>query len=227
MPLTEGNATNAATLDYAPAPAVVRTRWFRRLVVVSVLLAIVIGTWKYGATWLSQARVLWWQRTCMAYAQPADRVVYTDTPHEAAQLQKSGDYLRFYSGGAAFLRDLPAYQGLSAEVGYAAGSGGAIAFMHERTDEKGRRRMVVVYVDQAALLKATVYVPATVSSRGKWVPARNQRDFSSGLLVSRRIFAGQPDPNDPSAFTIRYDAGGIPRTVRGRLVNDYVVFSVE
>jgi hypothetical protein len=227
MTQTEVPTPSAPQLDYAPAPSVVRSRWFRRIVLISVLLAIVIGSWKYGGPILSQVRVLWWQRTCMTYAQPADRVVYTDTSDEAAKLQKSGEYLRFYSGGPAFLRDLPAYQGLSAEVGYAAGSGGAIAFMHERTDEKARRRMVVVYVDQAALLKATVYVPATATSRAKWVPARNLRDFSSGLLAGRRIFAGQPDPNDPSAFTIRYDAGGIPRTVRGQLLNDYVVFSVE
>ena len=227
MPLTEEKATNAATLDYAPAPAVMRSRWFRRLVLVGMLLAIVIGTWKYGAIALSQIRVLWWQRTCMAYAQPADRLIFTDTPHEAAKLSLLSEYGRNYPGGPAFFRELPAYQGLCAEVGYAPGSGGGIAFMHERTDEKGRRRMVVVYVDQAALLRATVYVPATVTSRAKWVPARNQRDFSSGLLVSRRVFAGQPDLNDPSAFTIRYESGGIPRTVRGQLLNDYVVFTVE
>ena len=225
--MTQTEVPPPQQLDYAPAPSIVRSRWFRRVVAISVLLALGIGGWKYGGSILSQVRVLWWQRTCMTYAQPVDCVVYTDTPDEAAKLQKSGDYLRFYSGGPAFFRELPAYQGLCAEVGYAPGSGGAIAFMHERTDEKGRRRMVVVYVNQAALLNATVYVPATVTSRAKWVPARNQRDFSSGLLVSRRIFAGQPDPNDPSAFTIRYDAGGIPRTVRGQLLNDYVTLTVE
>ncbi len=87
--------------------------------------------------------------------------------------------------------------------------------------------MVVVYVGRTATLNASVYIPATATSRGKWAAGQSVRDFSSGLLVSRRVLAGQPDLNDPSSFTIRCEAGGIPRTIRGRLQNDYVVLTLE
>ncbi len=213
-----------------------RSRWFRRIVVWCVLLGAFIGAWRFGGPVWHHARVLWWQRTCMAYAQPAERVVYSDRWRDVQSFAGRADYGQNYVGGPVFFRELPAYQGLSAEVGHDAGSGGAVAFMHERTNERGQRRLVIVYVagdpfrifniDEPGL-KVSVWIPASVKARGSWAPTQGYARFASGVRVNRRVFAGQVDPADASAFTIRCDVSGAPRTLRGKLVGDTVQFSVE
>ena len=203
--------TTAAPLDYAPAASVVRSRWFRRTVILSLLLATFIGAWRFGGPLGHHARVLWWQDTCMEYRQPPDRLVYTNVADDLTQLLRTGEYLRHYTGGPLMFRDLPAYQGLSSEIGYQAGSGGAIAFMHERVNELGQRRLVIIYVSRDPALYASVLIPSTMTAHGKWGQTANWQPFTSGLHVGHRVFAGQVDLNDASSFTVQCEAGGVPR----------------
>ncbi len=213
-------------LDYGTAPPLKHRRWFRATMACVALAIAGAATWRYGAAIAAQAEVLWWQRACMAYAAPSDRLVYTDDPVEADQLS-GGSYLQMYRGGPALFRDLPAYQALSARVGYRGGTGGTIVYMHQRTNPRGQRRMVLIYASgPPSQIKASVYVPATLTSPGKWAlggTAYLIEHFKPALRGHARVFAGQDDPSDLARFTIAYELKGEPHEIRGTLQADDTV----
>ena len=229
--MAETDLPSAATLEYGTAPPLRQRRWFRWVVALCVVAVVGQVTWRYGGTVWRHAQVLWWQRACMAYARPANLLVYTDDPAEADKISR-GEYIQMYRTGPAYYRDLPAYQGLSSLVGYDAGSGGATVYMHARKNNAGDRRLVIIYIRGAGTqryLDVSVFAPATLTSRGKWLSRSTAREFHAGDAngAPLRLFAGQDDPNDPTAFVIPYEEGGVPGKLRGRLVGDNVALSPE
>src|SRR4051794_39233692 len=66
----------SAQLDYAPAPPVLRRRRARRVMLGIVLLAVVVAGWRWGPGAYRRASLLYWQRQCLRYAAPGERVVY-------------------------------------------------------------------------------------------------------------------------------------------------------
>ena len=221
-----------ATLEYGKAPPLRQRRWFRWVVALSALSVVVPAGWRYGGPLCRHAQVLWWQRTCMTYTRPADLLVYTDDPAEADKLSRD-TYIQMYRTGPAYYRDLPAYQGLSSLVGYDAGSGGAIVYMHERTNSAGDRRLVVVYLigeGPLGYLRTSVLIPASAVRGARWsatTSSVNAYRLMGPNGTPLRLFAGQSDPDDPALFTVAYRDGDARGVLRGKLVGDAVAIEFE
>lgn len=214
-------------LDYAPKPTGLRGARARRWMHVAgglLLLAVVL--------WLTpravhRLRVTYWQKQCMTYTAPADQVVHETDPIEVARLlAPPTPYLGSIATGQAFL--IPAaYRNLvmSQSVG--------TAFLHERTSPQGERRLVAID------LFTTGIVPNNVMgfNATSFDPSRAVRGPRALLTLTRgdgvtvtaqpgdsfRVFAGQPDQNDPSHFTIDYEHNGTRHTLDGWLKEDGLV----
>jgi len=113
----------------------------------------------------------------------------------------------------------------------------AVIFLHERTSPAGHRRLVCIryFPDWDAFrntmlsgysLEPIVVIPATLTSPPKLA---QQPDFIGALNTSARtpmnvrVFAGQPDANDASHFTIRYQMWGQEDVWDGTLKDDDTV----
>ena len=85
---------------------------------------------------------------------------------------------------------------------------------------KGEKPIAVVRDGRTELLvhpvREEIEVPWT------WTPAANGQPerFRIDAPYTYRFYAGQPDPADPSRFTIDYDVNGKRGTLRGRLTRD-------
>lgn len=111
---------------------------------------------------------------------------------------------------------------------------GAIMFLHERVSPAGHHRLVAVsYAPetdsfQPAFIEgydceACAASPATSFTPLVIAPKMYPLDVMSGYprhppLV--RVYAGQPDPNDPAHFTIRYQMWGQEDVLDGRLLDN-------
>ena len=109
------------------------------------------------------------------------------------------------------------------------------AFLHERTTPEGEAMLVVIdflgggtHAPSALGFGPPVFqvrtftrgrpyvIPAERESSKRSIGVRSAEDTGA---ASFRVFAGQPDPADPTHFTIRLDVDGTPRTLDGWLRN--------
>src|SRR5687768_2214472 len=107
--------TEAATpqLEYAPPLAWHQVRrWRRRLVVVGLVLTTVGFLYWAPSLW-QHARLLYWQRQCLAYAAPAEQVVFEPDPQRLATLAKGDDWVLGVSP-LAIVHSPRAWRGMSA-----------------------------------------------------------------------------------------------------------------
>jgi len=110
----------------------------------------------------------------------------------------------------------------------------AILFLHERVSPAGHHRLVAVsYAPETTSFQpafiqgydcdACAASPATFFTSLVIAPKMYAIDVLSGFprhppLV--RVYAGQPDPNDPAHFTIRYQMWGREDVLDGRLLDN-------
>jgi hypothetical protein len=228
-----------AQLDYAPAPPVLRRRWARRSMLGMVLLtAVAAGAW-WGPGAYRRASVLYWQRQCMRYTAPGEWVAYESDPVAGAALRSADPHYQF--APLAGRPRKPMATGylpecwtrfVQANPGFPTASG-PILFLHELRTPSGRSRLVAVAgaFDPLTLpqfingydVGGEVIEPATWTT-----PSQNR---TGGMFISvltdlrpepphLRVYAGQPDPADPSHFTIRYEVEGVTHVVDGWLRDD-------
>jgi hypothetical protein len=110
----------------------------------------------------------------------------------------------------------------------------AVIFLHERISPAGHRRLVCIsYGSQGDTFTAQfvhgLNCETFTVAPGTWsqAPALIPNGWEYDILTEWphkppvvRIFAGQPDPNDPAHFTIRYRMWGQEDVVDGRLQDD-------
>lgn len=215
-------------LDYGPRPGVTRRRWFRRVTAAFVLITLLAGAgWRWGGPAFDRAKFLYRQRQCLRYAAPADRVVWEQwyPPPQAG-------------GGRPRLQFLgpPTPDAFQAVHERATGERlllGSVVFMHERRSPAGDARLVVVErvpqrlidIGGARLFRAWVVAPATWRAGPAVISSSRPNGFPSPVNCSGpfpeflplRLFAGQPDPADPSHFTIAFESEGRPGVLDGWL----------
>jgi hypothetical protein len=208
-------------LDYAaPLP------WRRRKVVRRSLAGglVVLSAIVWAPGFWNRVQVLWWQRQCLAYVAPADQVVYDDGP-AVPQLLSGGGMIspKLLVPSPAPVAARPAkcwdrlYQLI--QPGASHGSGGVL-YLHRGQTPSGAERLVVVALEYRIsnvlafeCWELSLASPITeIGHRSNTYHLPVTFDASDKPL---RLYAGQPAPNDPSRFTIRYDLDGQRGTIEG------------
>jgi hypothetical protein len=185
------------------------------------ILAIVVWA---GARWgpiaWHRSALLYRQRQCLRYTAPSDKIVCSEPLPTAGQMFPFSFAAPDPPGIAGMLR--------APDPGSpAARPPGPVLFMHERRTASGKRYLVVLRRtpsedrqswDLPSAYRVTLIEPATMTAEA--IPRERSlievvpRDVteppdagSSAPPDSLRFFAGQPDPADPSRFTVRYQRG--------------------
>jgi hypothetical protein len=203
----------SAQLDYAPPPPMHRRRSFRRALIAGAALCLVFGGFMWGPRTWRRVELLLLQRQCMAYTRPPTQVVYEpDRVRGAALWVVGGEYVKRPPGGVLHQPPIAARAGL--------GDG---FFLHGRHRPDGRLRLVNVTLWYTASggvdLGANVHTPMTFTQPS--TARTSSTDFPRGPTATPpRLYAGQPNPNDPTRFTIRYEYSDESGVVHGRLNDD-------
>ena len=206
---------------YAPAaPSRRRRRMIRRTVLAVLLLAAAGCLWWWHEPLLAHGRVLYWQRKCQTHTFAEGAVVAS-------------------SAGPAGETAMPipahwtAYEATFANGGrWTSRMTETFVFLHRRRSPAGRDRVVAVrcwplYLTSASVVQAMD--PLVVEPAAAWPltsrPIRRQGRFSGGYPVDGvvKVFGGQPDPADPSHFTIAYTVNDRPGVLDGWLRDDDTV----
>lgn len=188
-------------------------------------------------------------QACMAYTAPPEQVVFTEDPTEAGQLLAggSGDYHRVMVFGPAFSDweppDVPPsraqwYAGPLREL-YGGWWHCGFAFLHARRSPDGDEQIVTVVVTlkkqrpedehRVAEFEGFTVRPARWPNPQRHEPRTSGPPLELALAASDRlrVLGGQPDPRDPSGFTIHYEINGQPGRIDGRLSSGRVVSLVH
>src|SRR5688500_7875776 len=198
---------------------------------------------------IAVAQLHFYERACMRYRASPDQVALEFDPEKAEPLvDAGGDYLggSFYAidGLPAMLvpQSLRAYRGPPT----AAPTRGTL-FLHRRTSRGGYARVVVVEIDTTSWIESEdagdisvmnvlastsppmalfdVRPPPVKQSIGWRVILTRNVTWENGVMrgsLSRRtrFYSGQPDPADPSRFTIAYEICGEKDQIDGELLDD-------
>jgi hypothetical protein len=226
--------TEAATpLQYAPRPPALRNPRLRRYAILFVVGAMVVLTVLRAPRIINYVLLLRDQRQCMAYVAPPTQVVLETDPVEAKKLLAAGaDYLTNPQGTLAYLIP-PQWLTYYTPIGGGFQTCGTV-FLHERTSRTGVRCLVAVDANvvplaprQVASMGARIIRPGSVF-RGPRTGQNVTRGDGAQISFDRdaqrlTIFAGQPDPNDLSHFTIDYELDGARITLDGWLEDEQTV----
>jgi hypothetical protein len=158
---------------------------------------------------------------------PPDKIVYEEDPVRAEELMKKPYYEPIFGGEGACLPDVLAWEMVGIRH-----LGRANVFLRERTAPGKETRVVSVRVgDRGFGIFGSVDLwwevfPPCMGSR-----ARNVTHTYELMLRGRDVlglYAGQPDPADPSRFMIRYRTRAGEGTLEGQLTTeDQVLFSIR
>ena len=236
-----------ARVDYAPPPRPWRRgRVVRRAGITAALLLLGIIAYAWGPTLAHRASLWNLQRKCLNASAPADRVVWEEDPKAAARLLITDrQYVtavpepHYLPGGmpAPFAAWFSAdWDRLYAALSPPGRKPNPTIFMGpRRAAGGGERRLVVVEAPRFEVPLAIVeytFHAAIIDPRnplsGPRLLDNGLSIFDSGMLRrdqagTLRFFAGQPDPADPSHFTVQYEIDGAPGTIDGWLKGDDTV----
>ena len=184
-----------AQLVYAQPPVWHRRPGLRRAVLAASILVLITLSLKWLGPALDHARLLHYQSECLRYTAPPDRIVLDGpSPYQTAPCWRT-----FYT-----LFSPPGRKDLTT------------VFLHELRKKDGTRRLVTLEAsstwgnaqlpDSEIDLEYHVIAPATPWTRARLInnaEARPNFYHESGLGKAFQIHAGQPDPTDPTHFTIQ------------------------
>jgi hypothetical protein len=209
-----------AQLDYAPLRRGWHPRRWTRRTLILLALAILAG-WVVmnRRTWIPAVQTGYrrWNEMrqiarCMKYAAPADRVVWERDPWKVEELLKSTDYSRIkFNDGMGAIASAKAPQPWQ-EAWPVPGrtSDRTVVFLHERTIPGGKTYLVAIEYCLGDAGKGwepgtPPHFAATVIERGSLTRWTRHNGPSQAMKQAPpvRIYFGQPDPADPSHFTIR------------------------
>jgi hypothetical protein len=188
-----------------------------------------------------------------AYSRPADLVVYDDDRRRMDVLLAQPYYDYFpgsYGFPGNYADEAPRPYAYYDDLGPRGANTGvnrrghAVLFLHRLVDANGKAAVVEVFLDPWGTLTLGLWDDDADPNMRVWelgsgfpIPLGEREqmgldDYTDHADVvpfkmddprPLRIFAGQPDPLDPSRFTIRYDLGGTPGVIDGQLATDGTV----
>ena len=212
--------------------------WKRRLcrIMGLFLLAAILGVgFHFREPIYRRCRLLYWQRQCLRYTAPADHIVYEDDPIEAAKLLGQGGYTPIPSAATPVAVEA---KPLTAWNSYMMANGtDPVIFLHERSINGVKKLVSVRYCGTGNTIRFEAFSMKLFSlfhePDGEWgsgidtdptFPFNRSairfsvRDNPLGLYI--RFYAGQPDPDDESHFTITYEMSGKKGTIDGWLKDE-------
>jgi hypothetical protein len=227
-----------ATLSYAPAePICRRKRIIRGAIAFCVVFFLGFAGWKFYPELMRRFSMLYYQRRVMNTQTPlAEAYSFIPTPLD----KNGGPQSTFLSGGGASMigadddwthfrdacqspvppMDCPIY-------------------IHTISDRHGNASIIAVQIvssfggADSPRLTVDVIKPGTLFEYPSVAPvvARpfqfdNNSEGSAYPQFTFKIFTGQPDPADPSHFTIDYDLNGQRHTLDG-YINEQDVLTME
>ena len=226
---------DAITLNYGRHPP----KWRRKVLfglLLIVVLAISADVWYWRGPIAHNMYGWYLQHKCISYRQPPTQIMVETDPISGDTLRSSrpGDYAMF---GTITAWRIHSAEELQNKYFGMSGWTGAAIFAHERISRGtrgGNRRLLLVsfdihtypksmdlntlVIDEGTFFRA----PRSMASLGAWLG----RDTSGLPDPKPCIFAGQPDPNDPSHFMFDYEEWGQRDTIDGWLeANDEVTYS--
>jgi hypothetical protein len=211
-------------------PSAWRYAWrsIRRAVGLVVCLGALAGAG--GACWVHLPGWYWYHQ-CSTYALPPNEVVLEDDETAIAALTRRtpSAYRRIPSSNGSAARPVGRRAPAVERLGFARSEG--TLFLHGRETPGGKARVVGVMVGvvDANATGEQLYVgcysmrPAPTPWSFKTAKAYSSLRLPRPKSRDLRLFAGQPDANDPSHFTIAYVAHGQPGTIDGWLADDEIV----
>lgn len=165
---------------------------------VTAVVSLLFAGWRVAPRVRGTMEVLKLYRNAMRFRALPTTIVVEPDPARAAELSRTDpDYFPRPSGGVHRVARL----GSRAAVQY--------IFLHGRRRPDGKLRLVKVSEEVGAVrqeyLLAWIGTPATVFDLQP-AAVSTPYVFPSGPPGERpRLYAGQPDPIDPSRFTIKYE----------------------
>lgn len=206
-------------LQYAPRPTWARRRGKRVALAAALCVLAAAGWWWRGdiKSAAVTAKLLYAQRQCMTFDAPDGQVVYDEDPARAQGLLGQPDYVSnpLPDGKTGALWWPKAVRAFPEADRYFSGTPNkGLMFQHERTTPGGRRVLVTAMIwPQAGIssdlgLGLRAVLPGTWKADpqtcgGLWGALPEVGDYHAGRKL--RVFAGRPDPADPSHFTIEYE----------------------
>ena len=234
-------------LDYAQAPAWNRRRVQRWLVRGALVLLAGALAWWGWRLWPQVQLLCWQYQCMTYEAPPDQVVYDENLDTAATLRKDANHYTSWNSGAPDSpqlfaCRELPEWRRLegrlydllrptlSPEIFLFRDDPDAFIFMHGRTTKKGRERLVVLSygsweaypVERGFQYRPPWFHLSMVKSGGLRRDPELNTDFPGGWLPGLsdqhvRMFAGQPDLNDASHFTIHYEINGESGTIDGWL----------
>ena len=175
------------------------------------------------------------QRQCMTHMAAVDQVVYDDNPQVHDALLRSDAEL-----AAGQFVDQPdprphlarRYEAWQRFVNVQKGLYSTPVFLHGRRCGIGAERLTVVAIrtrDENVACPTIQLDSAALAPITAWgypdVNARHHRLTFSGMTndVPVRFYAGQPDPQDGTRFTIAFQCGNAPGMIEGYVLDDGMI----
>jgi hypothetical protein len=225
--VTRFDPTAARQLEYQQKRASQRRRRIAMLVAVTIMLcAVTPFAVRYTKLAAERWRVNRLYRECAAHVTPAATTVVWE--EDAEQVKRLRDYeiVGSHHGNAAYV--VPAkWRELNAAIGQQIQTWGTL-FLYERATPQSKRKLLVG-VDVAGWSRGG---PVVLFARCRTIapaapmrlPTQAKLDHPSVMLATTeaplRLFAGQPDPNDASHFTIDYAVGDANGLIDGWVKED-------
>jgi hypothetical protein len=231
---------SAVELHYEPGAPIRRRRVVRRILLGIVLLAVIVLVWRVGPPIWQKGRVRSIIPPARTFSFPEDTVIYEKDPASArASLVRQDPRLL-----AQLCQITERGPGAFMLFGATAAPESPLAFLHERTSEKGVTRLVALRVVGVTYTRAdggslTIHYKAMpLELRDRLPPVAHGVGESSGPDLSLlppsalvlpdgpatpgpiKIFAAQPDSKNPAAFILPYEIGGQRKTIFFSLVDD-------
>jgi hypothetical protein len=207
-------------IEYAP-PLPRHRRWVRRGFLPLLAAAALVSAYWWGPPFWFRLQLAHAERQCRSYIAAPAAIAYTEDPEDVKRLAAiPAGYRPGPAGEGSMFLVPPAWSkfyGLLSPPGFQ--SRGTV-FLHERRTPAGRRLLVAIdYLGDDFLhaenhwIDVSEFQVRAFELGGPFsLPVEVQSDqvtrelyTPDGRRETLRLYAGQPDPNDPTHFTITWE----------------------